>query len=1089
VQLKPPCTELSQVALRFKAKKATSKQIIKSIEALYQVLKDVSQQENVLDSNIAEYTFFPLSIVFSGGKDVPFRAVEVGLRCLRILISCGWRSRISPELGKQFIILLVFLAGGGNRGEENGKNANEELVSAALECLESLFDCAVNAGLGSPKSLGQENIPLLGHALSVVLDAISEGPSAMVRAAALRTLDAMIRSIGDDEVLRRFAPGMISLLAKPVRPGSSAGITYKTIQLNLATLERLLNKVFSDHPSDSSPKNAQLRQITDGKEQQHQQVDKWVQASSGQVKLALANIIPLQYHERSEVRKSLFHLSMSILQNCRKSLAQSIPMLAETSIVICAQESSSDEFELLKQAKNIIGHDPDLSELIKSSLHDWIIALPRIMQSSDDSLKRRGIARLSTAFEIVSAQAMTSDVLQNALEFNLRSSVLTALQADSSPTVQSIPDGSLEVTKSLLQSSNAGQNLMKSFRPVIFGASSQKGTLDGLHTLAKQLKVLPMSSTLQRGLLASLRRTSGDEQLANLWLSLQLLKEDTFEVANEIDLYLNIPSDDDSLTASAALMDDAYAFALDLLSEPSFEKESANWRLQALSLEIIALQACQQKQDFRPELVDALYPILERMGSANAALQSHAITCLNLVSHHCAYTSPSELIIANADYLVNAIALKLNTFEVSPQASLVLVMMVKLCGPALVPYLDDLVESIFTILACFHGYPRLVESLFTVLRAIVEESGKTPQKAIIGPSSSCAPRRQPTRPPTTMTALANRLRNLNRSPPSPPPLHPDPPPETNEDQPLPPQTTLLLSIALQTQNHLTSPSTPLLLSLLSLLTHAFPPLTPYPNQLLPLLATIFPLLTAPFHSPLPQICIAASEALTAACAAGGDFLTSRVEDEWDAIKKTCKRWETEMRNEERMMRTGIGTGTARRGIKGRAWESITKLVIMIVDVVGVKAEMEDDVFELLGGVALAGRNDGQGGRESESESESAGATKKIVSSRKEEEEKRAQKEKREEKEKDPHLTSILTCLRALNPDALWLLELKHERDDGRRRRSPGSNDRLIPPDIESGGRIVGGEKEEGNGDGEQEEDEGEEKGKEMRLRRLKELLL
>jgi hypothetical protein len=238
-----------------------------------------------------------------------------------------------------------------------------------------------------------------------------------------------------------------------------------------------------------------------------------------------------------------------------------------------------------------------------------------------------------------------------------------------------------------------------------------------------------------------------------------------------------------------------------------------------------------------------------------------------------------------------------------------------------------------------------------------------------------------------------------------------------------------------------------------------------------------------------------------------------VEDEWEAIKKTCKRWETEMRNEERMMRTGIGTGigtgTARRGIKGRAWEAITKLVVTIVDVVGVKAEMEDDVFELLGGVALAGRNHGQGGRESESESESAGTTKRIVSSRgvvkvteeeeeEEEEEKRAQKQKREEKEKekDPHHSSLLTCLRALNPDALWLLELKHERDDGgRRRRSPGSNNRLIPPDIESGGRIVGGEKEDqdqdqdqedgdGDGDGDGDEGKGKEKGKVMRLKEL-----
>lgn len=1015
-------------------------------------MKDISHQENVLDSSLADYVFFPLSIIFRGSKELPIRAVEAALKCLQILISCGWRIHISPDLGKQLLILLSFLAG-GNHGGGNGKDVNEELATAAFECLESLFDSAGNAGLGSTKSVGPENVPILGHAISVVLDGIAKGPSAMVQAAALGALDSIIRSINDDEVLRRFVPGIISSLTKLVRPGSGSGVPYKIIQSSLQTLERLLNKVISDQAVDLSLENAQQRQTIISKEQQ--QVDSWVQASSGQVKLALANIIPLQYHERSEVRRSIFHLSMSILQNCRTSLSQSIPMFTETLLVICAQKSSSDALELLNQARTAICHDPDILEIVQNSLHDWIIALPRIMQSSDDVLKKRGIARVSTAFEIISAQNVTSNILQNAVALNLRSSVLTALQIDNSPTVHSISEGSLEVTK-MLQSSDPRRSLV-TFRPVLFAASSQKPTLDGLRTLAKQLRVLPMSSTLQRGVLESLRMTSGDEQLANLWLSLQLLNNETSE-AHEVDKYLNIPSHEDT---STPIIDDAYSFALDILSEPSFEKESANWRLQALSLEVIALQAYRQKQDFRPELVDALYPILERMGSSNAALQNHAMTCLNLVSTDCAYASPSALIVANADYLVNAVALKLNTFEVSPQAPLVLLMMVKLCGPALIPYLDDLVETIFTILACFHGYPRLVESLFSVLHAIVEESGKTPYLAIS--STPFAPRRQPAHQPTTIAALTERLRQINASPSSPlesprsprsPPLQSGPPPEA-EDPPLPAPIALLLSIAVQTQNHLTSPSTPLLLSLLSLLSHAFPPLTPYPTQLLPLLATLFPLLLTRLQSPLPQVCIAACSALAAACEAGGDFLASRIHDEWEGITKACKRWETEMRTEEKIM------GKGRRGIKGRAWEAVTKFVVAVVEAVGLTSEMEDDVFELLGEAALGNEAPGEtfrgGGGGSGGRVTTAAAA-------------------------DPsnHRTSLLTCLRALNPDALWLLEMQ---------RSHASSKKLVPPELDILGEGEGEKQGRPKGEGGKEEKpKGEEKKEEDGLA-LKELWL
>lgn len=1022
------------MALRFKANKATGKQIIKSIELLRQVLKDLSYQENILDSSLADYVFFPLSIIFRGSKELPVRAVEAALNCLRILISFGWRVRISAELGKQLLILLSFLAG-GSHGEENAKAVNEELTIAAFECLESLFDAAGNAGLGSPKSVGPENVPILGHAISIVLDGVAEGPSAMVQAAALKALDSIIKSINDLELLRRFVPGIISSLTKLIRPGSGSGVPYKIIRSSLETLERLLSKVISDQKVDSSSKNAPKGLANVRKEQQ--QLNTWVQASSGQVKLALANIIPLQYHPRSEVRRSLFNLCMSILQNCRTSLSQSIPMLTETLLVICAQKSSADAVELLNLARTVIFHDPDILEIAKSSLHDWIIALPRIMQSNDDAPKERGIARVSTVFEIISAQNAMSSVLLNAVAFNLRSSVLTALQLDNSPVVHPISEGSLEVTK-MLQSSDPGRSLLN-FRPVLFAASSQKPTLNGLRTLAKQLRVLSISSNLQRGVLETLRTTSGDEQLANLWLSLQLINSETSEEVHEVDKYFNIPSDEDAYTP---IIDDVYSFALDILSEPSFEKESANWRLQALSLEVIALQARHQKQDFRPELVDALYPILERMGSSNAALQNHAMTCLNLVSTYCGYPSPGALVVANADYLVNAVALKLNTFEVSPQAPLVLVMMVKLCGPALVPYLDDLVETIFTILACFHGYPRLVESLFSVLHAIVEESGKTSYKAI--ESSSFAPRRQPAHQPITMTALAERLRqkfnvslssppNSPRLPRSPSPqsdsaIQSNPPPEA-EDKPPPAPIALLLSIAIQTQNHLTSPSTPLILSLLSLLSYAFPPLTPYQEKLLPLLATLFPLLLNHLHSPLPQVCIAACTALIAACEAGGDFLASKVQDEWEGITKTSKRWQTEMRIEEKIM------GKDRRGIKGRAWEAVTKFIVAVVEAVGLTSEMEDDVFELLGEAALENTMSG-------------GVSSKVLTT--------AADPSSSSSSAYHHRSSLLNCLRALNPDALWLLEMQ---------RSHGSKGMpLVPPDLDFGedeGEEEVGEEEQG----------------------------
>lgn len=995
--------ELSQLVLRFKSKNATGIQVIKSIETLYSILRDISRQSNALNEKLGGYVFFPLSHIFRDTKELPTRAVEVALQCLDILISCAWRSQISSELGKQLLILLSFLAG-GNSVEAKTEHVNEELGAAAFQCLRSLFTATGNAGLGEKGAVESENIPVLGHAITVILDGMNNGPSVKVRLTASNALNSMIVGISDQEALRGFFPGIVSSLTKVVRSGSGSTVSFKLLQTSIQTLEKTLNKVISDQVIFGHIGNSQ--QSNEATSNERKTIDPWVKATSSQVKLALANMIPLQYHERSEVRISLFQLCVAILQNCKKSLNQSIAMMAETLIVICSQKDLENAFELTEKARKICLNDADLLELSKRSLHDWILALPRIMQSNDDASKRKSIARISTAFHLITTQNVNSDILNDAIAVNLRASVSSAIQTSSSQKVNAVSEGSLEVTK-LLQSSSSAKQMVE-FRPILFNEVSQKDSLIGLRTLAKQLKVLPMSEKLQREIIKTLRMMTGDEQLASLWLSIQLLNPET-NANDNVEQYLSFPDDPEK---SNGLLDEVYSFSLDILSRPAFEDES-NWKLQALALETVALQAYHQKQDFRPELVDALYPILERMGSRNAALQQNAMTCLNLVSASCAYLSPGALIIDNADYLVNAVALKLNTFDISPQAPQVLVMMVKLCGPGLIPYLDDLVESIFSILACYHGYPRLVESLFAVLHAIVEESVKSPLLAI-GPASISI-NQQPTYHPTDISSVAARLRKFttpstDSPPPSSPPSSPHPSiqsPKTNDESPSPPSPTVLLNtISLLTQHHLTTSSIPLLLSLLSLLTHAFPPLSPYPETLLPLLATLFPLLMSRLHDDAsPRICIAAAETLAAACRAGGDFLATRFHDEWDGLRTLHRKREREMRVEQKMM------GPRGGGLKRRAWEAVRGLVSTVVEWVGVRGGlMEDGVFEILGG---EGKEEGEDGA---SEVETM----------------------------EPRVDAdTRALLQGLNPDRLWLLEQKAAGRHRRTSKSGGEERALV----------------------------------------------
>lgn len=989
--LKPPCVELSQVALRYKGKKAATKDIVNALESLHGTIKTISGHDNALDSKLADYVFFPLSHIFRDSKDLPIQAVEVALKCLQILISQGWRSQLSSELGKQLLILLCFLAG-GSATDPKVKGVNEELSAVAFECLSSLFQASKGAGLGV-SSVDVKDIPVLGHTVTVMLDGITDGPSVSVRLSALRALDSLVKGIADKEALKGVFPGIVSSLTKVLSSRSDSKPSYKVLTASLGILTTIICKVMNVNNDGDSSKVQQGPVVATHSSEDEK--GSWVTATSAQIRMALASIMPLRYHDKPEVRAALMQLCISIIQTCSASLSQTIPMLTETLVVLCTH---SPDAAALFNLDSIFATNRGLLDMVKSSLHDWIVALPRVLQSNDDIKRKRTIEQIATAFKLLESHDVSLDVLNGLLAVNLQAGVSAAIQASS--RAQSITVSSLDMSQ-LVRSASIGSKPTLVFQPVLFGESSNRPTMVGLQTLTAQLKNTPMSTGLQQDIVSTLRATSKEEQLAALWLSLQFLNHASADSAL-VDQYLNLPPGQDP---QALLLDDVYSFSLDVLSRSTFEDEDS-WKLQALALEAVALQARSHTEDFRAELVDALYPILERLGSNYAALQQHAISCLNTVSLACNYPNSASLVIDNADYLVNAVALKLNTFDISPQAPQVLVMMVRLCGPALIPYLDDLIESIFSILACYHGYPKLVESLFSALNAIVAEAAKLSTWTI--KSSLDTTTRPKYYKPSTIADLATILRsNLERTnhPLSPPPSPPSPPissqppisqqdckpldaledpPEAPADPPAPaPSKThmLITSIVNLTPAHLTTPSPPLRTHILNLLTTAFPILASNTDTFLPIAAQLFSPIASRLYDHEPYTTLAAARALATLCECAGDFLFTRVEGEWDKLLGLYKRVESDMRDESRIHSKGKGKGRGPRGMNWNVWDGMLHLLLVIVKDVGVSDTTEDGIFETIGGLA--------GERE-----------------------------------------DVRSVLEEVNADALWLVEEKARRKDG-----------------------------------------------------------
>ena len=309
--------------------------------------------------------------------------------------------------------------------------------------------------------------------------------------------------------------------------------------------------------------------------------------------------------------------------------------------------------------------------------------------------------------------------------------------------------GKLEIAPVVLQDIvlSDSSNHSLGFQEAIANHEGQRHLLDivrtKIHSTASKSAIYQLGSDMA----TSLRTSDGDAQVAALWLLTVLLGAPA-AVPDELSTFIVL--DDAYDDRLSALQEEIYSFSLSVI-----EDDDADSRLKALALETIAMQARRTGQGFRDELIDALYPVLHHLGSSVPYLRSHAITCLNIIAEACDYADVKELVVSNADYLINAVALELNAFDVSPQGPQVLLMMVRLAGPSLIPFLEDTIESIFAALDDYHGYPLLVELLFSVLRTIAEEGIKAPQLLITG---AAQPLSQFAWCPTSMLDLAEQIR-------------------------------------------------------------------------------------------------------------------------------------------------------------------------------------------------------------------------------------------------------------------------------------------------------------------------------------------
>ncbi|EHL01406.1 putative TEL2-interacting protein 1 [Glarea lozoyensis 74030] len=874
--LKPRCVELTQLALRDDGSPNSTKSLVTTTSQVLVILeKHCKRPDGAFDEKLAEYVFFPLSQMLKKKKKYTDHLAELIVKCIRVLLDSGWSRKIPLGLASQLLILLAFIVGGP---PDEKQLIPEEIVSEGYGALVALFDAMALTPGGSAALVESATVPALGHCMTVILEGITDGPSAQVQLQALAALDSAWRSIKDSQALATFLPGTISGLTKTLMPATTARRSRRTLINALEVLERVLSSTLSDIHTSGIRNTVKIPKSTAESEiNQKVFTPAWLKATTAQIKLALSNVVRLRKNDGPGVRQALNRFCLRILDECHETLFESTSLLVETCMALDEDEIKDDFFAEKTTLTDLAIIHPDIGELVKTTSYNWVTSLPRLMQSNDEAAKSEAIERLQRASRLVKNLGIDSAVLEDALGSSLRDSITLTLE--SLPSSAGLQEAEFNPNSQAVTSLVKHENQEIQFRPIIMAEESQKKTRQSLVGLVTNLGSREAQLKLGGEMLEYVQNASGPSLVAAYWLSFQSLQA-AANANKEMDEFFET-----ALTLSdeqEAMDEELMAYSQLILANGS--EEQYDWLMQAIALEVVADRAMRLKKKFRPELIDTLYPIVQLLGSPNDRLRDHAISCLFLLSDSCGYGSASELIVDNVDYMVNSISLRLNTFDISPQTPQVLVMMLHLTGPSLLLYLDDVVGSIFAALDNFHGYQNLVDTLFTVLDEIVKVGSTSNQLQITDTPDEPIMDKSPPTISQLITLLSTSSIDEESLPYEPTPHQPwksaatlldeaeartnSPSSSDNEEEGFPPAQelepakptkihTLLKNITSLSQHYLTSPSPHLRTKLLSLIATASPGLAGLQRTFLPLINEIWPVVVNLLHDDSAYVVVTA----------------------------------------------------------------------------------------------------------------------------------------------------------------------------------------------------------------------------------------
>lgn len=891
-EVKPLCVRLL---------KDRSKDNVTVLRRALEQLNDEACQE------LHEYLLLPLALVLKNENKSDALLIET-IQSIRFVLDkvCVNNERLFSDI---FLNLLFIVS--TVKESLQVSSTSEELKLAFCNCLRSLVNSALPCVL--LQAFDGDFRLCLSHAVTILLLLSEKERNRKLQIASMECLSALAcQTINDifksttlyEKVGNAFAgffPGISIALTRVILDAENR--SQKTIVAALRTWAWIIHVVLGDTYLECLSSTPELdKQSPSSKVPIVHRNDDWVRSTGERLAILVDKVLPSLTKGEEPSKLAALEWARVLLLQCSRSLETLTPSVLQMVLSLSADDSekvSTQSRSLLDEVANhmLVLDSLSLIEILEEDFHRTLSKCPRILRTGSESEKLTLVKLLSGYLRIfrdkVAKILMSPAVSQRLLgvlflltEFETSNTNLLSEQA--SPLDYSFAaDPAVSFYNNQFKHFT-DMNIFREFTIIC----ALLGTYGDVVMLVDILRhKIQESATCRKQailVLGKILRSRGVDRDSG-----RLEPEQSDLVRSLLEYFVSKSLWDLPLSGSEEFGDTVSATQQPSLQFLPLDKINSNILQSCLLLEGVAVLAQLLKEKFRPLLRLAICPLLEKADSPNHLVSHAACLSLSQVSNACGYSSISELIQQNADYIANTVLFKLRHPSSHSNVARIVQALARHSDKETEGLLEDIGHEVLSALDFCHKdnalpFLRVLASIVVYLNTWFPAAPKKDAPEDDGPTKEKEER--------TFVQFVEEFHRCKR-------LSVDfeiPDEElessdvaenddacsmeTDEKPPVPGHVKLLVQI-LRRCIHLQSSSDIFIQTVvLTIISHAVVPLSCCEDELLPVVHLLWKPLVARFQKDDCNLCIKAFEALMALAETAKEFIRQRtLQDVWPRL--------------------------------------------------------------------------------------------------------------------------------------------------------------------------------------------------------------